>query len=176
MKKTVLIFGSVVGAIMCVNLFVMVNKMYGDPDFKANDFLGYTAMVLMFSLIFVGVRNYRNKESGGAISFAKAFKAGALIALISATLYVVIWLFYYYLFVPDFIDVYTKHVLKQFADKPAELATKTVEMAEFKQNYKNPVFVILITYMEVLPVALVVALVSALLLKRKPNDVREQIS
>jgi len=40
-------------------------------------------------------------------------------------------------------------------------------MAEFKEMYKNPLYVVLITYTEVLPVGLIVALVSALILKRK---------
>lgn len=78
----------------------------------------------------------------------------------------VIWVFYYYLFVPDFIDVYTTHVLNS-CTTPEEVAIKTTEMATFKEMYKNPLFVILITYSEVLPVGLVVALVSAFILKTK---------
>lgn len=81
-----------------------------------------------------------------------------------------VWLFYYYLFVPDFIDVYTNYVLTTCA--PEDLQAKTDQMADFKEMYKNPLFVILITYSEVLPIGLVVALVSALLLKRKQRDAR----
>src|SRR5690554_3378964 len=162
MKKIVLIFGLVIGTILCANMIVMVNMMYGSPDFKGDDVLGYAAMVVLFSLIFFGVRNYRSKHLGGFITFGKAFKTGALIALVGATMYVVVWLFYYYLFVPDFIDVYTSYVLNNCAE--ADLQAKTVEMANFKEMYQNPFFVILITYAEVLPIGLVVALVGALIL------------
>ncbi len=165
MRKTVLIFSLILGTIMCINMVILVNMLYNNPDFKGNDVLGYAAMVVVFSLIFFGVRNYRNKQLGGFISFGRAFKTGALIALVASTIYVVVWLFYYYLFVPDFIDVYTQHVLKNTS--AADLAAKTKEMAEFKEMYKNPLFTILITYSEVLPVGLIVALVSAFILKRK---------
>lgn len=168
MKRNVLIFGLVVGTILCINMVYMVRMCYSDKDFESNDVLGYAVMVVIFSLIFFGIRNYRNKELGGTISFGKAFKTGALIALMGATVYVVVWLFYYYLFVPEFLDHYIKHVLRETAQRaPAELAEKTKEMAEFKEMYKNPLFVVVTTYMEVLPVGLIVALISALILKRK---------
>lgn len=165
MKRNILIFGSIIGTILCANLFVMVNIFYSDTEFKGNDVVGYAAMVVLFSLLYFGVKNYRDKELEGSISFAKAFKTGSLIALFGSTMYVVVWLFYYYLFVPDFVDVFITHVLENTAE--ADLQAKTTEMANFKEMYKNPLFVVLITYFEVLPVGLIVALVSALLLKKK---------
>ncbi len=165
MKKTVVVFGLVIGTILCANMIIMVNMMYTSPDFKGNDVVGYAAMVVLFSLIFFGVRNYRNKHLGGFVSFGKAFKTGFLIALVGSTMYVVVWLFYYYLFVPDFIDVYTSHVLNNCT--PSDLAAKTTEMKNFGEMYKNPLFVVLITYSEVLPIGVLVALVSALLLRKK---------
>lgn len=165
MKKTVLIFGLIIGTILCINMVVMVNMMYTNTNFKGNDVLGYAAMVVLFSLIFFGARNYRNKNLNGFISFGKALKVGTLIALIGSTMYVVVWLFYYYLFVPDFMDIYTNYVLSNCAE--GDVQAKATEMANFKEMYKNPLFVVLITYSEVLPVGLVVALVSALVLKKK---------
>jgi hypothetical protein len=165
MKKIVWDFGLIIGAILCGNMIVTTNMMYTNPNFKGNDLLGYAAMVLLFSLILFGVRNYRNKYLEGYISFGKAFKTGFLIALVGSTLYVVIGLFYYYVFVPDFMDVYTDYVLR--ITPPDQVKAKAAEMANFKEMYKNPLFAILITYAEVLPIGLVVALVSALILKKK---------
>ena len=54
MKKTVLIFGLVIGAILGTNTVIMMNQMCSNPDFKGNDILGYAAMVVIFSLIFFG--------------------------------------------------------------------------------------------------------------------------
>lgn len=168
MKKNVFLYGAIIGVVLCINMVLMVNIIYNNPEVKANDFVGYAAMVVMFSLIYFGVRNYRNKQLEGFISFGKAFKTGALIALVASTIYVIIWLFYYYLFIPDFIDAYTQRVLNTCS--PSDLEAKTKEMANFKEMYKNPLFVVLITYSEVLPVGLAVALISALILKKKTPE------
>ncbi len=166
MKKTVLVYGLIMGAIFISGALYMTNLLfYKNPEIKGNDFLGYVAMIIIYSLIFFGVRNYRNQYLDGFISFKKAFKTGALITLTAATFYVVVWLFYYYLFVPDFMDKYTEYVLRHAA--PSELEDKTQMMNNFKTMYKNPLFVILITYAEILPLGLVVSLVSSLILKKK---------
>lgn len=103
MKKTVWIFGLIIGGILAANMVAMVQMVYSGK-FKGNDFVGYAALVVIFSIIFFGIRNYKNKQNAGLISFGKAFKIGTLIAFIGSTVYVVVWLFYYYLFVPDFMS------------------------------------------------------------------------
>ena len=170
MKKNILIFGLILGAILVGHMFYMVNLLYTQPDLETNDIVGYAAMIVVFSLTFFGIRNYRNKELDGVISLGKAFKTGALIALLGSTMYVGVWLFYYYLFVPDFIDVYASHVINtctRNGDTATTIAAKTEEMKQFKEMYKSPFFVVLITYFEVLPVGLAVAFISSLVLKRK---------
>lgn len=165
MKKTVLIFGLIIGLVLSANIGFMVYWMYQNPDMKSNEIVGYAVMVVVFSLIYFGTRNYRNKHLGGYITFGRAFKTGALIALVGSTLYVLAWLISYYLFVPDFIDVYSDYVLKNCT--PEDLPARTKEIANFKEMYKNPLFVILFTFAEVLPIGLAVALLSAFILKRK---------
>ncbi len=170
MKRNVIIFGLILGTILAGNMVYMVNLLYHNPDIKSNDALGYAAMIVVFSLTFFGIRNYRNNQLSGMISLGKAFKTGALIALLGSTIYVVVWLFYYYLFVPDFLDKYILHVLSQATRNGAtasELLAKTEEMEQFKEMYKSPFYVIIISYAEVLPIGLVVAFISSLILKKK---------
>ncbi len=165
MKKITLVFGLIIGVILSGGAIYMVNLLYTNPDIESNDALGYAVLVVIWSVIFFGVRSYRNNQLAGVISFGKAFKIGAWIAFVASTVYVVVWLFYYYLFVPDWIDVYTAYCLKHTPEP--ELAAKTAEMENLREMYKNPLFVILITYAEQLPIGLVVSLVSALILKKK---------
>lgn len=174
MKRNVLIFGLILGIILASHAVYMMRLVYHNPDFESNDIVGYAAMVVVFSLTFFGIRNYRNKQLNGVITFGTAFKTGAFIALVGSTLYVVIGLSYYYLFVPDFLDKYTLHVINQMTRNGAtatELAAKTQEMAQFNEMYKSLFFAILISYAEVLPIGLVVALVSSLILKRKSSTI-----
>lgn len=165
MKKIILIFGLVIGTILTINAIVHMNMIYSNPDYEANDIVGYASLVIMFSLIYFGVRNYRNNHLGGKISFLKALKIGALICLVASTVYVVFGLLYYYLFIPDFIDVFTEWAIRN--SSPDEVETTTAQMKNFKEMYKNPLFAILITYAEVLPIGMVVALLSALIVKKR---------
>jgi len=170
MRRTVLIFGLIIGVIFTANLTWMIYLMYNRPDFKSNDILGYAAMIVVFSLVFVGIRDYRNRQMNGVITFWQAFKTGSLIVLAASTVYVVAWLFMYYLWVPDFIEKYSEHVLNNCVRDGAtaqELADKAEDIDKYRQMYRNPVWVVLLTYSEVLPVGLLVALISALILKRK---------
>ena len=172
MKKNILIFGSIVGLLLTANMIVMTIKCTNNPEFESNDVLGYSAMIIVFSFIFFGIKNFRDKQNNGVITFGQAFKMGFLMSLLASTIYVVVWLVHYNVFVPEFIDKYTHHVLYMGKLKgltETELASKANEMAEFKEMYKNPLFVILLTYAEVLPLSTIVALISAVILRRKPG-------
>lgn len=170
MKKTVLIYGSILGTILVGSIFYLTSMVCNNPYHESNDILGYAAQLIVFSLVFFGIRNYRNTFSGGVISFGKAFKTGLLITLVGSTMYVGVWLFYYYLFIPDFLDAFFAHELYMLELHGADaerLARKVKQQAEFREMYRNPLFIILITYVEILPPGLLVSLVSALILKRK---------
>ena len=52
----------------------------------------------------------------------------------------------------------------------AEIAKQEVAMARFKELYKNPLFNIGITFMEIFPVGLLVTLVSAGILRKRPDQ------
>jgi len=106
MKKNTLIFGSIAGLIVSINMVIMAIKCYNNNinDFSGSMILGFTSMIIAFSFIFVGIKNYRDKFNNGIINFSKAFKIGALIALIASTLYVIVWLIVFYNFIPDFME------------------------------------------------------------------------
>ena len=165
MKKIILVFGIVIGAILSAKFIYTAHLMYTNPEFKSSAFIGYASLVIIFSLIYFGVRNYRDQHLDGVISFGQAFKKGALICLIASTVYTILGLGYYYIFAPDFIDVFTDYMIRNAAPENVEATTQ--QMASFKEMYKNPLFAIFITYMEVLPIGMIVALFSALLVKKK---------
>ena len=165
MKKIILIFGCAIGLVLTVNSIIHINMMYSNPGYKGNDVVGYATMVIVFSVIYFGVRNFRNKHLNGKISFLKAFKTGALICFVASTFYVVFGLLHYYLFVPDFMDVYADYIIRNSA--AAEVEAKTAQMASFREMSKNPLFIVLISYFEVLPIGMIVALISAFIVKKK---------
>lgn len=170
-KKVILTYGLIAGAIVTAFMAYGVYTLNKNPDYEGSMLLGYTGMLVAFSFVFIGVKNYRDKQSDGTITFGKALKIGALISLIASTIYVGVWLIEYYCLYPDFMEKYSAAAIKKLSTTnmtAAEIKSKTDEMLMMKEMYKNPLWVIVITYMEVLvPIGLVVPLISALILKRR---------
>jgi len=173
MKKTVFVFGSISSVVLILWIAIFATLCYRNPNFEGSMLLGYSAMLVAFSFIFVGTKNFRDNYNNGFITFGKAFQVGLYIALIGSSAYVLAWLIDYYVFVPDFMDKYVAHTIAKATARgasTAELAKLKEEMAFDAKIYKNPLGVILFTYIEVLPVGLVIALITALILKRKPQS------
>lgn len=167
MKKIVLIYGLIAGLLTCTGFLVMGEDMNLDKSM----IYGFTAMIVAFSLIFVATAQYR-KQNGGILSFKNAFLIGLYISLIASTVYVGVWLITYYNLYPDFMEKYSARVISDFkADgaTAAQLQEKIVKVNKIKEYYKNPLYIIATTYMEILPLSLVVSLISAVVLKRKPK-------
>lgn len=171
MKKVVLQFGFLSGGAMALFLFLTFVALKGPWLFEYGAIVGYAGMILAFSVIFIGVRSYRDQLGQGSISFGKALQIGLLITVISSLCYVVAWLIVYYNFFPDFMDVYTARALekmRQSGASEATIQTMTSQMAQYKTYYVNPFFNAAITFIEPFPVGVVVSLLSALILKKKP--------
>jgi ethanolamine transporter EutH len=171
MKKIVWTFGLLAGGILGGMTAVLTPLgASGAVRLDHAEIFGYTIMVLSFLLVFFGIRSYRENVGGGSMTFGKAFQVGILVTLIASAVYVLSWEIVYYNVVPDFGDKYAAHTLEKMktAGKSAEaIEAATKEMARFKELYKNPLYNVGMTFMEVFPVGLVVTLVSAAILRRK---------
>ena len=172
MKKIVLRFGLTSGLILLsLSAVLMPLCLNGTLDLGQSELIGYSAMVLSFLLVFFGVRSYRDTVAGGTISFGKAFQVGLLITLITCAMYVIAWEIAYFNFFPDFLDQYSTRVLaKMRADGESAAAIQEMEgqMAFMAKYYDNVFFNSAITFLEVFPVGLIVSLISAAILRRKP--------
>jgi hypothetical protein len=168
MKKTVWTFGLISGAI--ISILMLVTIPFQDRiGFDHSLIVGYTTMVAAFLLIYFGVRSYRDNVRGGTVRFGRAFVVGALIALISCVCYVATWEVMYFKFMPDFLSKYQAHQLEKAragGATEAALAKQKAEMDKLGEMYKNPVINSAMTFVEPLPVGLVIALVSAGILSR----------
>jgi hypothetical protein len=166
MKKAVWTFGLISGAV--ISLLMLATIPFEDTDRGA--VVGYTTMVLAFLFIYFGVRSYRDTIGKGSISFGRGLAIGTLIAVISSACYVATWEVIYYKLSPDFTAKYAAHELnkaKANGASPEAIAKREAELKKFAEMYKNPAFNVAMTFIEPLPVGLVIALVSAGVLRRR---------
>jgi len=171
MKKIVWIYGVIAGAIS-VSWGVISEGLINDSlSLNTRMILGYATMIVAFSLIFVAIKNYRDTQNHGRITFGKALGIGLLITLIASTVYVVVWMIDFKYFVPDFGEKYQVQAIaemKQSGISAAEIQKQSTEMAEMMAKYKtNAAYRAMFTYLEVTPVGILMSLLAALILKRK---------
>jgi hypothetical protein len=173
MKKTVWTFGLISGALVSAMMAATL-PFQGETGFDHSLIVGYATMVLSFLLIYFGVRSYRDNVGRGRVGFGRALAVGSLIAVVASGCYVATWEVMYFKFMPDFMTRYNAHELERAragGASEATLAQKKVELDKFEKSYQNPVINVAYTFLEPLPVALVIALVSAgVLSRRKRTD------
>jgi hypothetical protein len=170
MKKTVLTFGLIAGLIISVLMdgsLLLANKIGSGHN---SMLLGYTLMVASFLLIYFGIRSYRDNNLSGQISFGRAFACGLLITLITTACYVATWEILYFNFMPHFMDSYFAaqiHKVQASRLAPAIIAAKVADIQHSQQLYQNPLVNMAYTFMEPLPVGLIITLISAAILRRR---------
>ncbi|HKA19174.1 MAG TPA: DUF4199 domain-containing protein [Blastocatellia bacterium] len=169
MKKIVLTFGLIGGAVMAAMMFgtlPFIDKI----GFDRGLIVGYTTMILAFMLVFFGIRSYRENVGGGQITFGRAFAVGILITLVVCVCYVAAWEILYFKFMPDFADKYASYMVEKVRSSGASqqvIDAKLQEMKSFKEMYNNPFINAAMTFVEPLPVGLIITLISAAFLRKK---------
>jgi len=169
MKKTVLTFGLISGAI-CALIIQGSMPFEAKIGFDKAEIIGYTTLVLAALLVFFGVRSYRENVSGGRLSFGRGFAVGILISLVASFVYVASWEITYFGFMPDFGDKYAAHMIERAKASGASQQTidkKIHDAQDFSKNYRNPMVNVGYTFMEIFPIGLAATLLSAGILRRK---------
>jgi len=75
----------------------------------------------------------------------------------------------FHFFIPEFMEKYAANAIEKIKSSGAtaiEIKNQIAKIESMRESYKNPLFMIAITLMEVFPIGLFVALISALILKR----------
>ena len=169
MRNNLLTFGLISGAISSAMMVATV-PFQDQIGFDKAEYIGYTTIVLSFLLVFFGIRSYRDNESGGEITFMKAFGVGIGITLISCACYVVTWEIIYFNFMPDFAEKYSSYLvekMKASGASPAAIQAQMQSAAKFKAMYDNPLLNAAMTFIEPFPVGLAITLISSVVLKKK---------
>jgi hypothetical protein len=134
----------------------------------SSEWFGYLVMLVALTFIFVGVKRYRDIERGGVIRFGPAFAMGLAIAGFAALAYVIVWEAYLastgYVFMDEYVDRIAR-AREAEGVSGAALAKEMAGLEQMREQYRNPLFRIGWTFLEIFPVGLIVALVSAALLR-----------
>lgn len=166
MTRIILTYGAIAGAVAIAGI---IASMQLDTSHGSSSLLvGYLIMLVALTAILVGVKQHRDRDLGGVIRFGRALAVGLGIALTAGVVYVLVWELYQALNHYSFMDGYIRETLaaKRAAGVSGAAYAKAVaEMEEMRRNYENPLFRAGMTFVEIFPVGLLVALVTAVLVR-----------
>lgn len=167
MGRIIAVYGVISGVIVILGMYtsIAVVSDHGTMGMVA----GYLSMLVALLFVFVGVKRYRDVNLGGVIGFARALMVGLGIAGVASLFYVLSWEVYMWQTGGTFMAEYIAQSIESMraaGKSAAEIAKFSAEMGEMAEQYRNPAFRMALTLMEILPVALLVSIVSAALLRK----------
>jgi Protein of unknown function (DUF4199) len=172
MRKIVITYGLISGAIITA-LFLLSMYLWskGIITFDNGEYFGYGSMLVALSMVFFGIKSFRDNQNGKSIGFLRGAQVGILITLIASAVYATSWEVYMQVDPGNnFMEKYTEHYMNKLKEKGAsqkEIDETTSQMTSMQEMYKNPVIRFGMTLLEILPVGIIVTLLSAAILRKK---------
>lgn len=167
MLRYMLIYGALSGAIV-IGSAVLGSSLAGTEHVAGLEWLGYLIMLLALTLVFVGIKQYRDRVLGGVIRFGTGVLLGLGMSVVAGIIYVAVWEVYLATTDHAFIEAYTTGLIEARRAEGLsgpELQALIAEMETLQAQYANPLFRLPMTFLEIFPVGLLVTLVSAAILR-----------
>lgn len=173
MKKTILNYGLISGGIAAVLMMVTSLILKNSLNFDSGYIYGYAGILLSLVVIYFAVKRYRDKMNNGFITFGRALMIGLAIAFISGVFYSASWLLVNKFIMPDFVDQFCAYQIQHLQDSgksAQEIADAKAELDKYREAVKNPLMNFAYAFTEPFPVGVLVSLITALILRRKPAN------
>ncbi len=167
MTRTAIVYGIVSGTIVIFSMLLGIVTSGGE-GFWSSELFGYLIMLIALSMIFVGIKRYRDEELGGVIRFLPALGLGLAISAIAAVIYVFVWEMHLLSTDYAFISTYTAGVIEnaKASGVSGEALNQVIaDMEKLELDYGKPWFRWMVTLLEIFPVGVGISLVSAALLR-----------
>jgi len=156
MFKLILRYGIIAGLIVAIPMIWFMARLPADAGVGAmGGYLrGYLIMLVALSMVFLGIKQYRDRALGGAIKFGTAFLVGLGITFVASVFYVIGWEVASAVSDFDFAKAWARTM-------PA------ADGAKFLRDYANPLFRLPMVFIEIFPVGILVSLISAAVLRKR---------
>ena len=141
----------------------------GEPNYETGEIIGYASMIVCMVFVFLGIREYRNVELNGNMTFSQALGMGVLVALVPALAFGAYDLLYILYLNPDFNETYFAHYLDEMKASMSladfEIAKKDLEAQ--KEFWDNSFLQFTVMFLTVFVIGFIAALISSSILRTK---------
>lgn len=166
--KIILKYGLLVGVI--VGIYSMIEYAIGlhGKYLEYGQYTGYVRYVLLAAGVFIGVRDTRDGERNGSISFWPAVWVGIRISFVAAAIITISELIYIQFVNPGFTDDYIA-----FAVAKLKAANATVEeinnILAQSEAWRSTLWQIIFYMGETMALGIIFSIIAGAILKKKPS-------
>jgi len=168
MFRLITLYGIIGGLIIAIPMVALMATITTESTLDHDALYGYLTMIVALTMVFLGIKHYRDKVQGGAIKFGTALLVGLGISAVASVIYVIGWEISLAVTDLDFTGAYFKTTIDAARAKgvpPEELQKLIADAEAFATKYKNPLFRMPITFIEMFPVGALISLISAAVLR-----------
>ena len=144
-----------------------------EMDFSSSEITGYLFITCSMIFVFLGIRQFRDQENEGRLTFIEGLKVGTLIVVFPSLFFGLYNIFYAIWLYPDFMDDYFAYNLEQLKASlsAAEYAIQEQEMLAQKELFMNPFVSFIVMFMTVFIMGLIASIISSFALMKKTKRV-----
>ena len=175
-KYTMMLRKALIFALLAEAVHILGQLLFAwreiSPEYS--EILGYCVMLVALSMIYFGIRNYRDQQLNGKITFGQGLQLGLLITLIASVIYVATWMIYYQN--GGGVEMMEAYWESQVADirssgqTEAEITAQLERLTNMRESYSKPWVMAGFTFLEIFPVGLIISLLAAFLLRTKKTE------
>jgi hypothetical protein len=165
--RLIVLYGIMGGLIVAVPMNWQILTLQ-PGDSPPGMLVGYLTMIVGLTMVFVGIKHYRDKVCGGVIRFGPALLVGLGISAVAGLIYVIAWEISLAFGTFDFVEWYARSMVEGARARgasEAEVQKAIADAATITKLYANPLFRMAITFIEIFPVGVLISLISAAVLR-----------
>lgn len=162
--------------LIVVFFFICTWLLFNSPNYTNHAILNWIGIVLCLVFVFVGIKDYRDRENQGMLSFGEGMKVGIFIVLLPTLAFGLLDVLYVKYLDPAFFDKYYAWVVNQMQSKfPAnEWAARLKKIQQRRSFFGTPTGQFVVMSLSVFVVGLIITAISTLLLKRKTPSIKKE--
>ncbi len=169
--KTTLKYGWIACAIVVgIPALSMAILGTGSDGFDKGEIIGYSSIIVAMGLVYFAMRHFRDKENDGTMSFGEGMKIGLLISTMGGLAWGIYNLIFVKLIMPNFYEEYYAHQSGYAIGSP-EFEQGFAQMKSEMGFWVSDFGVTLLMFLTVFIIGVVISLISAIIVQRKPMAV-----
>ncbi|MCD4679385.1 MAG: DUF4199 domain-containing protein [Bacteroidales bacterium] len=164
--KTALTYGLALGGIL-----ILLELLFYSFDLDPKSKIRWVSILVLIGAVVIGVKNFRDKDLNGYITYGKSVSLSFLIGIYSAVL-VSIFMFFFITYIdPGMIDVILEQAEEEILKTNPNMSDQEFDMAmSYTEKFTTPVWITIWSFLALTVQAIIAALIISIFMKKNDDS------